>query len=293
MRVSSTNLSIHAFADTDDFGRKLARLVHAPFSLIARRTFPDGESLVRVIGKPSRGAVLVRSLHDPNAKFVELMLAADALRRAGTRKITLVAPYLGYMRQDTVFQPGEPISQRVIGEWLGHTFDRVLTLEAHLHRTKALADVFPGCQAVSIPSAPILAAWLGKGKTSTLLVGPDEESEPWVRSIGRLSGLSWVVGRKKRQGDTQVRIDLPHGIEAKRAVIIDDIASSGGTIATTARALRKLGVRWIDVAVVHAIFAPRALYRIRQAGVRHVVSCNTIPHPTNAISCIPLFAEKL
>jgi len=293
MRVSATNLSIHAFADTGDFGRKLAQLVEAPFSVIARRTFPDGESLVRITERPAQRAVLVRSLHDPNAKLVELMLAADALRRAGTKKITLVAPYLGYMRQDTIFQPGEPISQRVVGEWLGHTFDRVLTLEAHLHRIKTLADVFPGCQALSIPSAPVLATWLSKEKTAPLLVGPDEESEPWVRSIGLLSGLGWIVGRKEREGDTKVRIDLPRGIEARRAVIIDDIASSGGTIATTARALRKLGVKWIDVAVVHAIFAPRALYRIRQAGVRHVVSCNTIPHATNAISCIPLFAEKL
>jgi ribose-phosphate pyrophosphokinase len=106
--------------------------------------FPDRESLVRVWGQAGAPAIVMRSLDDPNAKLVEVLLAADALRRAGASRVTLVAPYLAYKRQDRVFQAGEPISQRVVGELLARAFVRGVTVEAHLHRVASLAEVVPG-----------------------------------------------------------------------------------------------------------------------------------------------------
>jgi len=143
---------IHAFADTARFAQQLGRAVGASVARVRVHRFPDGESLVRIRPPAGDCAVLVRSLHDPNVKLVETLLAADALRRAGARRVILVAPYLPYMRQDTVFTPGEPISQRVIGGCLGHAFDCVLSIEAHLHRVRHLHDVVP-CQARSLSAA--------------------------------------------------------------------------------------------------------------------------------------------
>lgn len=97
---------LHGFADSFRFARDLARGIGAPLSRIRVHAFPDGESLVRVEHPPGREAIIVRSLHDPNAKLLEVLLAADAVRRAGARRVTLVAPYLPYMRQDRVFAPG-------------------------------------------------------------------------------------------------------------------------------------------------------------------------------------------
>jgi ribose-phosphate pyrophosphokinase len=131
---------IHAFADTAQFARQLARAVQGDYAQVTVHRFPDGESLVRIQPPAGVHAVLVRSLHHPNAKLVETLLAADALRRAGAQCVTLIAPYLPYMRQDTVFTPGEPISQRVVGTCLGRAFDRVVTVEAHLHRVHHLGD---------------------------------------------------------------------------------------------------------------------------------------------------------
>ena len=112
--LGATAGRLHVFADTMRFGRALARASGRTYTAVRVHRFPDGESLVRV-APPTRHAILVRSLHEPNAKLVEVLLAADALRRAGARRVTLVSPYLPYMRQDAVFAPGEPISQRVIG----------------------------------------------------------------------------------------------------------------------------------------------------------------------------------
>jgi len=283
---------IHAFPDAARWARGLARDAGLSCAPVARHRFPDGESLVRVRRPAGRHAVLVCRLHDPDAKLVQTVLAADALRRAGARRLTLVAPYLPYMRQDAAFRPGEPVSQRVIGACLARAFDRVLTIEAHLHRTRRLGDV-AGAGSRSLTAAPVLAAWVRRRGGRPLVVGPDEESEPWVRAIARLARVPWIVGRKRRAGDRAVDIRLPAHARTTRAVIVDDIAASGATVATTARALARRGVAVVDALLVHAIFAPGAMERMRAAGVRRIVSCDTVPHPTNALATGGLIAPLL
>jgi ribose-phosphate pyrophosphokinase len=260
-------------------------------ALVQVHRFPDGETLVRV-APAGRHAVLVRSLHQPDAKLVETILCADALRRAGAEQVTLVAPYLPYMRQDNVFQPGEPISQRVIGSMLGNAFDRVLTVEAHLHRTERLADVANSASR-SLSAAPVLAGWVRRAVGRILIVGPDAESRSWVRAIARLAHSPWVVGSKQRLGDRRVQIQFGDLPPCERAVIVDDVASSGGTVAVAARALRRRGIARVDALVVHAIFAPGALRRIQASGVTTVVSCDTVPHDTNALHVAPVIAPAL
>lgn len=284
--------ALHVFADSAAFGRALARAAGARVLPVDVHRFPDGESLVRVRTPVGRHAVVVRTLADPNAKLVEVVLAADALRRAGARRVTFVVPYLPYMRQDAVFHPGEPVSQRVIGAMLGAAFDGVLTVEAHLHRVRRLADVIPG-RSRSVSAAPALAAYLRRRGRGWVIVGPDEESTPWVRAVARAAGTEFRIARKTRHGDHAVTVEVPAVPAGARAMIIDDIASSGATIAATARVLRRHGVRHVEAIVSHAVFAPGAAARMRAAGVRRVVSCDTIPHSTNAISVADLLAAAL
>lgn len=282
---------IHYFDDSAAFARALSRAAGLGAARVGVHRFPDGESLVRIRRPPGRHAWLVRSLHDPNGKILEVLMAADALRRAGARRVTLVAPYLPYMRQDAVFRPGEAVSQQVVCGMLADAFDGLRTLEPHLHRVSDLGGYFPGRSSIS--SVPLLAACVSGGRGRTLVVGPDEESEPWVRAVGRRARCPWVVGNKKRMGDRSVEVRLPDLPGCDRALIVDDIASSGVTIAQTARALARAGVRRVEAAVVHAIFAPHALAEIRRAGVRRIRSSDTIPHPTNAMRSAPLFARSL
>jgi len=283
---------LHAFPDSLALARTLADTLRLPLAEIAVHRFPDGESRVRVRARPGEAAVVLRSLHDPNAKLVELLLAADGLRRAGAAPLTLVAPYLGYMRQDAVFEPGEALSQRVIAKLLGEAFERVLCVEAHLHRVRTLAEVFP-CRAESLPAAPALAPWL-RGAGAALLVGPDEESEPWLRELSRLTGLPSCVAAKRRRGDREVEVSLPAlAGGAERAVVVDDIVSSGATLAAVSHALRAAGVARVEAAVVHAVFAPGALETLEAAGVAQLASTDTIPHPSNRIPVAPLLAAAL
>jgi len=292
MKSRAHDTIVHAMADSARFARRLARNLGAPFAPVRTHPFPDGETLVEVTHRAGAEAVLVQSFDDPDRKLMPALLAADALRRAGARRVTLVAPYLAYMRQDRIFRPGEPISQRVFGQCLGRAFDRVLTLQAHLHRTRRLGDVMAG-RGRSLSAAPAIARWMLRRGGGAIAVGPDEESEPWIRAVARVAGVRWVVGVKRRLGDRRVRVRFGEPPPGARAVVIDDIASSGATIAGAVHALRERGVRTVDAAVVHAIFAPGALDLIRRAGARTVVSCDTVEHPTNAIQCAPLVGAAL
>lgn len=254
--------------------------------------FPDGESLVRIAAPAGRRAILMRSLNEPDGKIFETLLAADALRRAGAQRVTLAAPYLPYMRQDTVFREGEPVSQRVLGAMLGRAFDSVVTIDPHLHRVRSLAEVIP-CDARAISAAPAIARWAaGLGK-DCLVAGPDQESGELVRSIAEQAGLRWVAGEKTRFGDRKVRVRFAKLPATARAALIDDIASSGVTLAAAVKELKRAGVKTVDIAVVHAIFAPGAIAAVREAGARRIVSCDTIAHRTNTIGTASLLAAAL
>lgn len=284
--------SVHYFGDAADLARPLARALGAVARPIAVHRFPDGETRIRVVPGAGRSAVVIRRLDDPNAKLFDVLLAVDALRRTGVANVALVAPYLPYMRQDRVFEAGEAVSQRVFADVVSGAVDRVVTVEAHLHRIHALGEVFT-CPAVSIPAAPLLADWCRRLGPRTVVVGPDEESEPWARAIAQAAGLPYVVGRKHRAGDRRVRVTLPSLPAVDRAVLVDDIASTGMTLCAAARELKRAGIRRVEAAVVHAIFARGAATALRRAGVHRIVSCDTVVHPTNAIGSVPALAAAI
>jgi ribose-phosphate pyrophosphokinase len=212
----------------------------------------------------------------------------------------LVAPYLGYMRQDRVFKEGEAISQQVVARLLGDAFDAVVTVEAHLHRIHALSEIFD-CPAHSLSAAPAIARWCREAGREPLLVGPDAESEPWVRALAEATGLPWIVGEKTRLGDRKVVIELPDRLPSggrgrvvpELALLVDDIASSGGTLAATAKALQARGTQRVEAVVVHALFAPGAEEVLRAAGLARLVSTDTLSHPSNAIGVAASIAAHL
>jgi len=290
--MTSRAARVHCFPRDARLARRVAARAGLACAKIRMHRFPDGESMPLVASAPGKNAILVRALDGQGANLFDTLLAADALRRAGARRVTLVAPYLPYMRQDKVFRPGEPISQRVIGDLLGRSFDRVITVEPHLHRIARLGEVV-ACQADSITAAPAIAEWVKRNRRDSLVAGPDAESRPWIESIARQADTVSAVGVKHRDSDRRVRVRFAALARRSRAIIVDDIASSGATLAAAARALRTRGIAAIDVIVVHAIFAPGAIARIRRAGVRRIISCDTIRHPTNAISIAPLLAAAL
>ncbi|WP_108447204.1 ribose-phosphate diphosphokinase [Halomonas denitrificans] len=265
---------------------------------IARHRFPDEElrltlPLADTADFPET-LVVYRSLDRPNDKLVELLLVARHARAQGVRRLVLVAPYLAYMRQDIAFTPGEVVSQPLIGHFLAELFDAVITVDPHLHRIARLDQAIPLDHAVALSGAPRLAELIAEKRAAPLLVGPDAEARQWVQSAAEATGFEVGVCHKTRRGDRDVTIRLPDlDVAGRQVVLMDDVASSGHTLARAAEALLGAGAASVDVAVTHALFVDDALAVIEAAGVGEVWSTDAIAHSSNAIALAPLLAPAL
>lgn len=282
------------FDDEQATAQTAATAAGLTLAVVQRHRFPDGELRLRLPEALPPRVVIWRGLHQPNEKIVELLLAAPTARQLGAKHLTLVAPYLAYMRQDIAFNPGEVVSQRVLGACLATLFDAVITVDPHLHRVATLEEAVPVKDAVVLSGAPLLADHIASQRQDVLLIGPDEESLQWVAQAAARHGWQSGVCRKTRHGDRHVDIELPDLPVAGRSVVLmDDMASSGHTVAQAARLLKAAGAASVDVAVTHALFASGAVQLIREAGAGQIWSTDCIPHASNAVSIVPAVAGVL
>jgi ribose-phosphate pyrophosphokinase len=276
--------------------RRLAARLGIALHDVAMHRFPDEELRVTV-GPAAATTLLYASLDKPNDKLLALLFASEALRRGGARRLVLVAPYLCYMRQDMAFHQGEAISQKVVGRLLAGAVDRVVTVDAHLHRTKNIGEVFPGIEADDLSAMPAVAQTLQASgfDPATIVVGPDEESRPWVSDLAGRLGTPHAVARKTRRSDQSAEITFadPSLFAGRPVLLIDDIVSSGGTLIACAQALHAGGARTIDAIVTHALFAPELVGKLFEAGIRSVNSTDSVPHPTNQIALDQVLAVAL
>lgn len=291
-----SEVALHSLPSGAAEGRRLAARLDIPFREIALHRFPDGELRVTV-GPAAPVVIIYGSLDQPNDKLLTVLFAAEALRRNGARRLVLVAPYLCYMRQDAAFHEGEAISQRAVGHLLAGTVDRVVTVEAHLHRTPDIGAVFPGIEAQDLSAVPPIASTLrARGfDPTTVVVGPDAESRPWVERLAGELELASIVGRKVRHDDRSVEIDFAGqtSISGRPVLLVDDIVSSGTTLITCARALKTAGAATIDVIITHALYSPEMAAAFAAAGVSSIRSTFSVPHPTNAIPLDDILAAAL
>ncbi|MGV0958864.1 MAG: ribose-phosphate diphosphokinase [Limnohabitans sp.] len=295
MRTPSTwSGSLLYFEDESAPALRLAQAAGLNPQPIARHRFPDGELKLQLPPELPERVVVLRSLHQPNEKLVELLLSAQTARQLGARHLSLVAPYLAYMRQDIAFTPGEAVSQRIVGDWLAALFDAVITVDPHLHRVATLAQAVPAREAIALSAAPLLGAWIAAQRPGALLLGPDSESAQWVTQAASAQGLRHAVCEKTRHGDQAVDIALPTvDLRGQAVVIMDDVASSGHTLARAAQLALAAGAVSVDVAVTHALLAGDAWQLIRQAGVNQFWSTDTIAHASNVVPLAALLAQAL
>ena len=283
-----------AFDDEWPLAERLAGALGWPLLAVQRHAFPDGETRLRLPPRLPPRVALLRGLQQPNAKLTELWLAAAGARELGAAQVALVSPYLAYMRQDIAFTPGEVVSQRHLGRLLAWAFECVVTIDPHLHRVSTLDEVVPGRRGVALSAAPLLGDWLAQQAPGALLVAPDEEAEQWVAAAARARGLDFLVSRKQRLGDREVQVSVPAAEGGGRSVVLlDDVASTGRTLLDAAQALLARGAASVDVAVTHGLFVGDAVERLRAAGVRHLWSTDSVPHPSNCVSVAPLLASAL
>ena len=278
----------------------LAAALPADAAALELHRFPDGECCPRFgADVAGRHVVLAAALAQdgrgaPDARLFALYLAACVARELGAASVGLVLPYLPYMRQDARFAPGEGVTALHVGRLLSGCADWLVTADPHLHRYTSLSQPYAIPTRVA-QSAPAIAQWVAANVARPVIVGPDQESAQWVSEVARLAHCPYVVLRKERRGDhdVEVRPDTAgwSGLRDGTPVLLDDIASTGRTLAAAVRLLRAAAWPPPVCVVVHALFGRDALDVLRAAGPARIVSCNTVPHETNCIDVLPALAE--
>lgn len=283
------------FDDQREPAARLAAALSLRCAAIDTRRFPDGETLLRLPVPLPRRVLLYCSLGAPDVRLVELMLAAGAAREHGVTELALVAPYLCYMRQDVAFRPGEAVSQRIVGAFLAERFDAVVTVDPHLHRIDRLEQAVPVARPVALTAARAIGEWLVRSVPQAVVVGPDAESAQWAAAVAAHAGRPHAVFAKTRHGDREVEVVADGGapLAGRPVVLVDDIASSGRTLAQAARACLAAGARTVDAMVTHALCRGDDLAALHAAGVGRLWSTDSLEHPSNRIALAPLLAQGL
>lgn len=273
---------------------RLANASELPYAEVKIHHFPDGESKITLPVELSKHIIICRSLNEPNDKLIELFIVAASLRNQGIETLSLVSPYLCYMRQDKAFHTGEVISQIIVGEMLASYFDNVLTIDAHLHRISKLSQAIPVKNAINVTATEPMAHFIQKNVSHPFLVGPDGESIQWVSDIASHYDMEFSVATKQRFGDKNVKVTLPEAdYENRNIILVDDVASTGKTLLAAAKELAKYSPASISVLVTHALFVGNAIAELEQENVSYIWSCDSIPHETNAVFLADFLAKSV
>jgi ribose-phosphate pyrophosphokinase len=259
------------------------------------RRFPDGETYVRITS-PLRGrhVGLVCTLDRPDDKVLPLLFTAATTRDLGAASVGLVAPYLAYMRQDRRFMDGEGVTSAYFASLISRAFDWLVTVDPHLHRRASLGEIYTIPSEV-VHAAPRVSAWIREHVRRPLLIGPDSESAQWVAAVAEAAGAPSIVLEKSRRGDRDVSVTVPDIARWRdhTPVLVDDIVSTAKTMIETVGHLRRLAFTAPVCIAVHAVFSTGAYGELLATGAERVVSCDTIPHPSNEISLIRDLASAI
>lgn len=280
---------IASFKETEKIGKKVARMLKSKYVSIDVKNFPDGEFHVQLKKNPKHENVVILNsiINDPDEKLIETILAGGIARDYGAKNVFLVASYLPYIRQDRHFLKYDSFSAKHIVK-LFREFDKVFIIEPHLHRIKNIKKLLYKAEVIKV--GELIAEYISKNvKGDFSIVGPDEESGQWSEDVAKRLGKKVVVLEKKRYSATQVEIKEEE--LGKNIVIIDDIISTGRTIAETLRIAKKQGARKITCIGIHGVLINGADKLIKKYA--ELVTTNTINNKYSKIDVSLAIANAL
>ncbi|MBD3247513.1 ribose-phosphate diphosphokinase [Candidatus Pacearchaeota archaeon] len=293
-RGKAKNLVI-ACSGAKHIAEKIAKKSKSAYVETVLERFPDTELKVRLGKKSLKGknVYLIQSFYksdedemDINDRLMEVLFSAYTAKELKAKKIFLIAPYLAYLREDKRFEKNESINARILAE-LFKIFNKVYVLEPHLHRFKSFTEFFPNAKKISLSNevATYIQKNVKNSKREVILVGPDMESEQWVKPVAKKLNAEHVILKKTRFSSRKVKV---HGkkVSKNKVIVIDDIISTGGTMIEAGRLLRAKKIYFIGM---HGLFAEGALKKLKKKG--RVVVSNSIPSKASKLDCTGVLAE--
>jgi ribose-phosphate pyrophosphokinase len=279
-----------------NLAKNIAKKLKLKFSKLTISEFPDGDIYLKYNIKVKGKTIVIVNSFQPNSdeSLFKVVFAAETAKQLGAKKVILVAPYLAYMRQDKMFNYGECISSKVMAKLLNNSFDKIITIDPHLHRFKSMKDIFK-ISTKRLTANTVIADFIRKKIKNPVIIGPDWESYQWAEIIAKSIGCDVTVFRKKRYSSRHVKEEMIKQVEikGKNVVIIDDIISTGHTIIEAAKKIKKLGAKTITSICVHGLFVENAVRKLKKARINNIFSTNCIEHKTNSIDVSPIIIKEL
>ncbi|MCS7108132.1 MAG: ribose-phosphate pyrophosphokinase [Sulfolobales archaeon] len=275
----------------------ISNLLKAKLAKVDLRKFPDGETYVRFHDDLSdENVVLIQTTYpEQDRRLVELLLSVDTAKDLGCRKVIVVAPYLAYSRQDRRFLDGEAVSIKTILKLLGSAgADYLITVD--VHKAESLA-YFPG-KAINLSPTSAFAEALKEVVSNPVVIAPDQGALNRAAELAKqLHSSEYFVFRKFRDRVTgMIRHEvLEVDISDRDAVIIDDIVSTGTTIASIASYIRDRGASKIYVVCSHALLVGDAFNKLASSGVSKIYALNTLatPNGVEVVDTAPLISDAI
>ena len=270
-----------------EFASRIAAFLDCPVSRANVTRFSDGEICVD-IGENVRGrdVFLIQPTSAPaNDHIMELLILADACKRASAGRITAVIPYYGYSRQDRKVAPRAPITAKLVADLLGAAgIHRVLTMELHAGQIQGFFDI----PVDNLYSSPRLCDYAEATLRSSdgVVVSPDAGGVERARAYAKRIGAGLAIIDKRRSGPNVAEVmHLIGDVKGKTAYIVDDMIDTAGTLCKAADAVMAEGAERVFALATHPVLSGPAVARIEKSAIERVVVTDTIPLSPAAAAC--------
>lgn len=274
------NLQIIAGSSHPQLAKKVSRYLKINLTPTQISTFSDGEKYVRIKRKVRDDDVfIVQSVSPPvNDNLMELLITIDALKRANVGRINVVAPYLGYGRQERKVISREPITAKLVANLITTAgANRIFTIDLHQDQIQGFYDI-PVDHFVGYP---IFAEYFKKKRLKDLvIVSPDVGSLDRARKMAKLlkSPIAIIDKRRSKHNKSEV-LNIIGEIKDKIAILVDDMIDTGGTITSAAKELKKKGAKDVKICATHPILSGNALEKLEDSPASEILFLDTIPMP--------------
>ena len=286
--MTLTNVMLFSGNANPKLAQDIAGYLNMPLGKINVGRFSDGEVMVEIMENVrGRDVFIVQSLCAPaNDNLMELLVMADALRRASTAKVTAVIPYMGYTRQDRRPRSARvPITAKVVANMIGAVgIDRVLTVDLHADQIQGFFNM----PLDNVYASPVLLGDIWKHKyANQIVVSPDVGGVVRARAVAkRLEDAELAIIDKRRPNPNESEImNIIGDIEGRTCVIVDDLVDTAGTLCNAANALKEHGADKVVAYCTHAVLSGNAIKNIKASRLDELVVTDTVPLSGEAASC--------
>lgn len=303
MNIHGKDIKIFAGNSNIELAEEIAAKIGLPLGASNVGRFSDGEIAIS-INEVVRGSdvFIIQSTCTPvNDNLVELLILIDALRRASAGRITAVMPYFGYARQDRKAKARDPISAKLVANLITTAgADRVLTMDLHATQLQGFFDI----PLDHLVGAPLLAKYIQDkfgNADDIVVVSPDVGSVARSRKFAeRLEAPLAIIDKRRPKANVCEIMNIIGDVRGKRAILVDDIIDTAGTIVNAANALADIGAKEVYACCTHGVLSGPAIERIKNSPIKELVTLNTIPIPKEkridkitVLSVADVFAEAI